>query len=56
MMTFWLLAGIMAAAAVVIVTGPLRKDHRRLAMLLTFLIPLAALALYFFGGNPELAR
>jgi hypothetical protein len=55
-MTFWVLAGMLAAAAVGIVIGPLRKEHLRLAILLTFLIPLLALALYFIGGNPELAR
>jgi hypothetical protein len=55
-MTFWLLGGMLAAAAAGIVIGPLRKEHKRLAMLLTFLIPLLALALYFFGGNPELAQ
>lgn len=55
-MTFWILAALLSALAVVLVMGPLRKEHKWLAITLTFLVPALALALYLWGGNPDLAQ
>ena len=55
-MMFWILAGALTAAVLGLIVSPLRKEHKRLTWLLIFLIPLVSLALYLWGGNPELAH
>jgi len=53
---FWILAGALTAIALATVITPLRREHKTLTFVLIFLLPLAALTLYWFGGNPELAQ
>ena len=55
-MNFWILAGALTALVTGLVTMPLHKKNRVLALILTFAIPFCALGLYFLLGNPELAK
>lgn len=54
-MIFWVLAALLAAFTTAFVVGPLWGQNRRLALLLIIVIPLLALGIYFFIGNPGLA-
>ena len=54
-MIFWVLAGLLAGSAAAFIGAPLGAGNRRLELMLTVLIPLFALGLYFLIGNPDLA-
>jgi cytochrome c-type biogenesis protein CcmH/NrfG len=56
MMLFWILAGLLTAAVTGAVVTPLWREARILGLVLTFVIPLLALGLYFIGGAPDLAK
>jgi hypothetical protein len=52
-MSFWLIAAGLTALLATFVLGPLqRSDSRRLSWLLLILLPILALGLYLYLGNP----
>ena len=51
-MSFWLLAALLTAAVATYVLGPLQRPASRLGWLLLILLPLLALGLYLYLGNP----
>jgi len=55
-MTFWILAGLIAACVAAWIIAPLGQESRRLASLLTILIPIFTLGLYLLIGNSSLAN
>lgn len=52
-MNFWLFAGALVLLALVIVLLPLRRTHRRTAVLLVLVMPLLTLVLYRHLGAPS---
>ena len=55
-MSFWIIAGAMAALTGGLSAAPLHYRHPKLAVAIVILVPLASLGLYLLIGNPGLAR
>lgn len=53
---FWPILGTLTALTVGYVTWPLWQRHKKVAWIITFLLPLLGAGLYLWGGNPELIR